>query len=337
MKRSTRGVLGVVVVATSLFALVACGSDSDSDDTSSDTTPGTATEATEPADTGPTEIKILYSRAAEQLSLWVAKDEGFFEDNGLDVTLEEATGASQIPVAISGGSAQMGYETGPDFLGAVDQGIDLTVVSGLSVDNVENPRVALIAGKDTGITDVAGIAGKRIAVPSLNTSSHLSTVYLLEKAGVDVDSISFVEVPFQQMADAINGGRVDAAVAVHPFIGLLKSQGHKPIIDQYADPKQSMLVVFLSSDRSWAEENPDVIDAVRASLEQANEFIAAKPDESRVIMQTYSGLPAEIIAKIPFPNLDTEVTPEQLGFFVDLMKDQGLLTGDIDAADLIHK
>ena len=336
MKRSLRGVLGSAVVAVALLTLVACGDSSDSDEATSDT-PAGDDGGTEAADNGPTEVTILYSRAAEQLSLWVAQDEGFFEENGLDVTLEEATGASQVPVAISGGSAQMGYETGPDFLGAVDQGIDLTVVSGLSVDNAENPRVALIASKDSGITDVEGIAGKRIAVPSLNTSSHLSTLYLLERDGVDTGSISFVEVPFQQMADALNGGRVDAAVAVHPFIGLLKSQGHTPIIEQYADADQSMLVVFLSADRGWAEDNPDVIEAVRTSLEQANEFIAAEPEASRAIMQTYSGLPPEIIEKIPFPNLDTAVTPEQLDFFIGLMKDQDLLSGELDAAELIHQ
>lgn len=318
-----------------VLAMVAAACGNTETDTTQPPEPNGGTETTE-AQAGPVPVTILYSRAAEQLSLWAAEEQGFFEEHGIDATLEEIPGASQVPVAISGGSAEMGFQTGPDFLNAVEQGIELSIISGLSVDTPQNPRVALIAGKDSGITRPADVAGKRIAVPSLNSSTDLSTTHLLNQEGVETGSIDWVEVPFQQMADAINSGRVDAAVAVHPFIGQLLAQGHTPVIEKYATDDLPMLVVFLSADREWAEANPDAVDGIRAALEDANDFVEANPEEARAIMQQYSGLPAEIIERIPFPNLTTEVQPEQLDFFVEVMSDQGLISGDIDTESLIY-
>ncbi len=282
-------------------------------------------------------ITILYSRAVEQVGLWVAQDQGIFKKHGLNVKLSEVAGASQVAVGTSGGSAQVGFETGPDFLSAVDAGVKLVVASGLSVDTAENPRVALVAGKSSHISSPADVAGKRIAVPGVNTSAHLSTIRKLEQAGVDVSGIKWVTMPFQQEADALKANRVDAVVSVHPFTGLLQSQGNKAIIAQYAAPGEKQLVVFLSASAPWAAAHADEVKSVRTALDEATDFIAANPDQTRTIIEKYSGLPADVINKIPFPNLSTEVSSDQLDFFLDIMKKQNLIKSDVDVAALIAK
>jgi NitT/TauT family transport system substrate-binding protein len=316
-----RGVLLAAAAALTLV-LTACGSSAsggESTDGSSDP------------------ITILYSRAAEQAGLWVAQDEGMFSKHGLTVKLSEVKGASDVAVALSGGSAQMGFETAPDFLSAVDAGVKLVVASGLSVDIADNPRVALIAGKDSGINSLADLAGKSIAVPGVNTSSDLSTIRLLEKAGVDVKGIKWVSMTFQQAPDALKAKRVDAAVSVYPFIGLLKSQGNKALIDHYASGDERQLVVFLSADAGWASKHAKQLSAVRAALDEANAFIKAEPDKARTVIEKYTGLSADIVSKIPMPNLETAVSKDQLDFFVDIMKKQGLIKGELDTASLIAK
>lgn len=325
MKKSQAMRFGIVgICAAMALALSACGSD-----TSAVSGPAKAS--------GTKSVTILYSRAAEQVGVWVAQDEGFFKKNGLDVKLSEAADATQVATGISGGSADMGYETGPDFLSAVDAGVKLVVASGLSIDTVANPRVALIASKKSGITKPADVAGKRIAVPGVNTSTQLSTIRLLEQAGVDVSGIKWIGMPFQQAPDALKANRVDAAVSVYPFIGLLKSQGNVPVFSQYAQGDEKQLVVFLSASGAWVDKNPDGPAAVRKALDEANAFVVANPDKTRLIMQKYTGLAAEIINKIPFPTLSTEVTTDQLSFFLDIMKKQKLIKNDIDLPSLIAK
>jgi NitT/TauT family transport system substrate-binding protein len=315
---------GVLAVGTAL-ALVLSGCGSGANESSSGSGDGDET------------ITILYSRAIEQVGLWVAQDEGIFAKHGLKVKLSEVAGASQVAVAISGGSAQMGFETGPDFLSAVNAGVKLVVASGLSVDTAENPRVALIAGKDSNISTPADMAGKRIAVPGVNTSAHLSTIRKLEEAGVDVSGIKWVTLPFQQASDALKANRVDAVVSVYPFIGLLKSQGNVPVIAQYAVSGEEQLVVFLSASATWAAAHSDEVKSLRVALDEATSFVTAHPDQTRTIIEKYSHLPADVINKIPFPNLSTEVTPDQLDFFLDIMKKQNLIKDDLDMATLIAK
>lgn len=326
MKVLTKNIrCGLLAAGTAMvLALSACGS-------------GSGGSASGSPNGGDQTINILYSRAVEQVGLWVAQDEGIFAKHGLTVKLSEVASASQVGVAISGGSAQMGFETGPDFLSAADAGVKLVVASGLSVDTAENPRVALIAGKDSHISTPADIAGKRIAVPGVNTSSQLSTIRKLQEAGVDVSGIKWVAMSFQQAPDALKAKRVDAVVSVYPFIGLLESQGNKPIIAKYAAPGEKQLVVFLSASATWAAAHPDQVKALRTSLDEATAFVTAHPDETRTIIAKYSGLPADVINKIPFPNLSTEVTPDQLNFFLDIMKKQNLVKGELDTTALIAK
>jgi hypothetical protein len=52
-------------------------------------------------------------------------------------------------------------------------------------------------------------------------------------------------------------------------------------------------------------------------------------------MEEYSGLEPDIIERIPFPNLTTEVDAGQLDFFAEVMVDQGLIADDLDTSSLI--
>ena len=79
------------------------------------------------------------------------------------------------------------------------------------------PNTLLIMTKPgSAIRTPADLAGKKIAVNTLRNIVELTARSALETAGVDPGSVTFVEVPFPEMAAALQSGRVDAAFTVEP-------------------------------------------------------------------------------------------------------------------------
>jgi NitT/TauT family transport system substrate-binding protein len=281
-----------------------------------------------------TSIRVLHSRNAEQLPIFVAQDAGLFTEHDLDVTLEEAAGAGQITPAIAGGTGDLGLSTATDILFAVDEGLDLVFAAGTSVNTPENPRLFLYGAQGANVVEPEDVAGKRVAVPSRGSFAEIGPSILLTRQDVDVDSISFVEMPFQQMNDALNEGVIDAAVAVPPFTALMEQTGHAEVLDM-SDLGESVIIAVLSARRDWAEDNADAVREFRAALDEAIDLIETDPAMAREVTVKYTGLPAEIVEQIPFGNYRAEVTVEEVELWIDLLTEAGAIEDDMNAESLI--
>jgi NitT/TauT family transport system substrate-binding protein len=96
--------------------------------------------------------------------------------------------------------------------------------------------------------------------------------------------------------------------------------------------------VLYATTRQWAKEHADLVKAIRASLDEANVFIAdsANADSVRASIAKYTKLPPQAAATLTIPaNLEVKVKPQGLKFWVDVMREQGLIEHKIDPASLI--
>lgn len=322
----------LLAVFVAFGILAACGAENAEPE--SPDNPDGASDGSDSGEDEPTPVRVMHSRNSEQLAIFVAYEAGYFADEGLDVEMREAAGAAQIAPAIAGGSGDLGLATATDLLMAINEGLDLVVGTGTSVNTPDNPRLFLMAGQDSGITEPSDLAGARIAVPSRGSYAELGTAVLLSREGVDPDSVSWVEMPFQQMNDSLGAGRIDAAVAVVPFTGLMASEGHLQLID-HSDLGDSVIVALLSSRRDWAESNPDAIDSFKRALDRAAERIADDPEYAKEVEVKYTGLPPEVVAQIPFGNYRSEVSVDEIQLWVDILHDLELIDPNLQAGDVM--
>src|SRR5947207_12423622 len=77
-------------------------------------------------------VNIGYSPAADFTPVFAAKDKGFFEKRGLDVTLTRIPLASNIPAAIVADSLQIGMGTGSMLVQTAEAGLGLVALNGAS-------------------------------------------------------------------------------------------------------------------------------------------------------------------------------------------------------------
>ncbi|HEV8016172.1 MAG TPA: ABC transporter substrate-binding protein [Stellaceae bacterium] len=284
------------------------------------------------------------ARAAEKLTLlfapttglmpsYIAKDEGMFAKHGLDVDLVLLTNQGAVISALVGGSAQIVTPSALAVIQASDQGIDVVFIASSSMSPSKS-RSGIFAKNGSGINTAQDLIGKKVGVPSLYTLIHVIARRWLELNGVDYNKVNFAEIGFQQMYDALNGGIVDGVSAIDPYYGKLEQVGHIVGNPDASLPPNTLTSVYAAT-RGWAESHKDTVAAFRQSLAEAIDFINTHDSEARASLVKYTKQPAAVVADTPMPELQVTVHPEQVQFFIDLARHQGLIKSSPDAAHMI--
>jgi NitT/TauT family transport system substrate-binding protein len=156
------------------------------------------------------------------LPTMLAQQLGEYKKNGLDVELINFKGGSQALTAVLGGSADLvsGYFDHCVNLAAKNQPLEAFVV----YDRF--PGLALVvAPKQTAITSIKDLAGKKVGVSAPGSSTDFFLKYLLSKNGVDPNNVAVIGIGLEATAvAAMEQGTVDAAVMLDPAITLLQGK-----------------------------------------------------------------------------------------------------------------
>ena len=273
-----------------------------------------------------TKINMGYTQANAFMAAFVAKDQGFFAKRGLDVTLQIVPQGSTIASVMAGGTLQAGTLTPPAFLLAVEGGIDAQVVAAATYQSKANPTIGVMAREGSNIKSAADIRGKRIGVPGLNGGNHIVMMKWLKNNGVDAKDVTIVESSFPQMGDLLKGGQIDVAIPVEPFISRIQQTkvGYLVAVPTIVD---SFLESFYIMNRDFLQKNPKAARDFRDSIREAVAWIGQNEAEARKTQITYLKLPEAAAQTIKLPTFAVDVPPQDMQFWVDLLKDFGVTKG----------
>jgi NitT/TauT family transport system substrate-binding protein len=280
-----------------------------------------------------TKVNIGYTASGDFLPAFVAKEMGFFDKRGVDVTLTRIALASTIPAALMANSVQIGTGTGAGLLQAVEGGLDIVAVSGATRERRDNPTISVLARKAARISAPADFKGKKVGVPGLNSVIDVVFRKWLKDKGVAVEQVSLIEAPFPQMNDLLRGGTLDAVTVMEPFRSKIESDGNGvKVADFFSDVQDNMISGFWISTRAWAEANPNVVKGFREGCAEAISYIKANPEKVKAIEAKYLGV------RMPgFSSFDVEIKPVDLEAYGRIGKELGLLRENVNAARLISK
>ena len=168
-----------------------------------------------------TKLKAGMVTGIDQIGLPIALERGFFEKNGLDVTIARpyATGVDALN-ALQAGESEI-VQVGVPMIGAVLRGMDLVALgnySGNATKAGSDATVAIVAREGSGIVkgDLATLRGKKIAA-SFGTINHLYILATLEKAGLKPEDVTLVNTPPPDMTVALLAKGIDAFSGWDPW------------------------------------------------------------------------------------------------------------------------
>ncbi|CAN5497986.1 ABC transporter substrate-binding protein [soil metagenome] len=195
MKHSRRIVLGIIgVAAASTLALSGCSS----------STPKAASSA---GALTPVTLQLQWVAQAQFAGYYAAVAQGYYKDEGLDVTIKEA-GADTVPIkSVAAGEADYAISWVPKVLGAIEQGVNVTDVAQI----FERSGTTQISFKDKDITKPADLKGKKVG--SWGYGNEWELFAGMQDAGIDTTSgIKLVQQAFDMKG--FLAGDIDAAQAM---------------------------------------------------------------------------------------------------------------------------
>lgn len=245
----------------------------------------------------PIKVKAGMVAAIDQIALPIAVERGFFEKEGLDVTIARpyATGVDALN-ALQAGESDL-VQVGVPMIGAVLRGMDLVAVgnyTGNAAKFGSDATLAMIAGAGSGITkDLKSLKGKKIAA-SFGTINHLYTLAVIEKAGLTPQDVTLVNTPPPDMTVALLSKGIDAFACWDPvpIVALKDVPGAFEVV-RGGDLIAS--VGYNVGMRPWVEKNGPVVEKFLAGLSAADQWMRANPKQAaQVAVRWIPGLKPDV-------------------------------------------
>lgn len=283
-----------------------------------------------------TKIVLGYTAGNDFLAAFVAKDKGFFEKRGLDVTLTRVANGSTIPPAMVGGSITVGCITPPLFMQANDNGLGLRILAVGSLQSSANPTASVVVRNGAGINAPADFIGKKIGAPGLNGVMHAMFVRWLRLKSVDPEKVIFVEASFPQFGDMLKSGQIDAALAVEPFrTRIVQAEIGKVFTHFFSDVRDNAIFTLYVVTGDWPKKHPGETKALREAIDEGLAFIRSNPEEAKKSQIVHLGLPPQVIDTLPLATFETKIDPAEVAFWVKLSQDLGLIGKPLEVKELI--
>ena len=222
-------------------------------------------------------VKIAHSTWVGYGPLYIARDKGFFKQNGVDVELIVMEDPKERFPTLMADKIQMIASTVDTALLYMKRPTDYQYV--VAIDDSDGGD-GIVALKD--ITTIADLKGKRVAVDDGSVSDFYLNV-LLTKAGLKESDLKTINMTAADAGGAFVAKRVDAAVTWEPWLSKGKSApfGHL-LVDSSTSPGLITDVVIVKTD--WAKAHSKEVAAIVKSWNEAVAYYEAHPDESIDIM-----------------------------------------------------
>jgi len=329
-----------IVLITLLVLLTACGGDQK------------AAPEKKASKLEQTHIKIAYLPVIHGLPLYLALEKGYFEEEGIEVEAIKFDSPNLILQALVAGQVDFGApSTAAGITAIADHAnpgkLKIYALAG-SADKATNGKAineALIIKKDSAITTIQDLKGKKIAIlPSIQWRTI--TRHILAQNNLDADTdVTLVELAPGLWIQALVSGQVDAVMALEPIPTIARLQGVAKelthgIVEQYvADPMYAGAGVLRVA---FAKENPKTTAKVLRVFARATEDINRNPEAARKYLVGYTPLPDDLANEMPpiVVKMYQDLTEEDIAAlqqFYDIFVEYNVIDSRVDAAKLIYR
>jgi len=243
----------------------------------------------------PATLKVGVLPIADVAPLYVGMDKGFFKQEKLTIKPQVLQGGAEVTAAVVSGDTQIGFSATSPLLVAKSKNVPVEILTqgNQAAATEEQAWDGLMVKKGSDIRSLKDLEGKTVAVNALKSMPELTARAFLDGKGVDVSKIEFTEVPFPEMTAAVEGGRVDAATSVEPFVTQAKAGGARSLGSYLTGLEPKLTVGTYFSSTPYIEKNADVAERFAKAMNRSLEYTAEHPEAARKAVTGYTKIPPQ--------------------------------------------
>jgi NitT/TauT family transport system substrate-binding protein len=289
------------------------------------------------ASTQKTKLKIGYVPFSYILPWVVAKEEGFFEEQGLDAEFVKFESGTIVMDALLQGRVQLsaaGYST----LFAIESEApgQLKMFGG---DFEEPGQNALLVPANSSVSSIYELKGKKIGT-YVGTTQRILVQHILRKLGWERDrDYELMQVASNLQLQALASGQFDALFTIEPHITVsIKNGIAKVLLDNprgryIVNPFPGIPLAAFSS--RFAADNPETVKKTLAALQKAVEFIKENESAARRMLPKYLPIDDETALELgiyEFKSQLSEKEKQSIQYVADLLYESGELKNRVNAS-----
>jgi NitT/TauT family transport system substrate-binding protein len=221
---------------------------------------------------------------------YVAKEKGFFKEEGLDVDLQRIEGTGDRRAALIAGRVEALGSTVDDLVVGASQGVPAKMVLGIDQSNGADGIVAV-----NSIKDIKDLKGKTIAVQP-GFVNHFFLLYLLDKNGLSPNDVKIEAMEPDAAGLAFVAKKIDVAVTFEPHLSEAKKRPDGSVLITSAAPIAEGVIVdnFIVRNDVIQSRRGDVEKFIRAWF-KAVQYCKSNPDDANaIIAKAFDLKPSEI-------------------------------------------
>ncbi|MBD5506518.1 MAG: ABC transporter substrate-binding protein [Lachnospiraceae bacterium] len=276
--------------------------------------------------------------------MYVAIEEGYFAQEGIDLTLVTGFGADKTMTALLTGEADIGFMGSESTIytykeGATDYAVNfaqLTQRAGnflVSREPIENFSWDMMIGKEV-------LGGRAGGMPEMVFE------YILKKNDIDpVNDLSIDQsIDFGSTAAAFSGGQGDFSVEFEPHATSLEQKGDGYVVASLGEDSGYVPYTAFSARKSYIEKNPEVIEAFTRALQKGMDYVQthSAAEIAKVIAPQFEGTELATIETIVnrYASQDTWkadliFTEDSFTLLENILEEAGELDDRVPYADLV--
>lgn len=286
---------------------------------------------------GVNSLVVAYYGGTCEAPIFVAKEKGFFEEQGLDVELALVTQDTAMLVATNKIDAVM---VTPALFPGMAEGLDINIIESAHTGCIQGATT-----KDSGIKSAADLKGKKVGIAAEGDVPQLQLSEEMRQAGLDpMKDVEWLIYPDPQLELALNNGEIDAFASWDPFTTMALDNGCELFFSTTTgDFFKEDICCFYAMNPNTLNNNPESGEKLAVAFAKANEFIMQNPEEAArlIIENEYTAGEVELTARLlgdyEWVSNDKARIEESMKKIVDWCKKGGAISEKVDADELISK
>ena len=276
---------------------------------------------------------------------YVAIEEGYFKDEGLDLTLVTGFGADKTMTAVISGEADIGF-MGAEASGyAYQEGATDPVVNFAQL--TQRAGNFLVAREEMPDFKWEDLKGKKVLGGRKGGMPEMVFEYILRKNGLDPQKDLTIDqsIDFGYTAAAFTGDTsADFTVEFEPSATALEKEGAGYVVASLGVDSGYVPYTSYSAKTSYMEKNPEIIQKFTNALQKGMEYVQSHtPEEiAEVIAPQFAETDLDTVTAIVKRYYDQDTWKSNLIFekesfelLEDILEDSGELSERVSYENLI--